>query len=168
MIKLKEKFSPDYFQYGGYAILGYFLKDIKITKKQRIMVTAIYFVNSISFAYCNYRLSCTNDKPLQDFYSYMKIPQFINAVCVFLFIISLDLSTCSEKTKSILKRLSEDSFGVYLVHILVLFYVINYVHSLISEHAIYSVPLQCLLICIISFIVVEIIRLVPLVRKLVE
>lgn len=161
-----NKFTPEYFIYSGYSVLGYFLSNVKIRKERRYWLILLFVVNSLAGAYGNYKISCFYEEPMQLLYKYLTIPQFINAVCIFTFFVSRDSIYLSERKQKIVKTLSDCTLGVYAVHILVLYYIINYVYSGTSEYAVFSVPTFCLIINVISFALIAVIKRIPFIRRI--
>ena len=71
----------------------------------------------------------------------------------------------------IISQMSKESFGIYLVHVLVMEIIFSddrsYADIVDGWHPGYGILLKAIIILIISFIVVKIIRLIPYVRKVV-
>ncbi len=161
-----NKFAPEYFTYSGYAVLGYWLSNIKIGRERRYWLIVIFVINSLVGAFGNYQISCFYEEPMQQLYKYLTIPQCINAVCIFAFFVSRDSICLPERMQRIVRGMSGCTLGVYAIHILVLYYVINYVCSVPTEYVIINVPVFCLAINFISFFVIAIIRRIPFIRKI--
>ena len=165
VITIMDTFSPDYYLYIVYALLGYYLSTIKIEKK-RYWLVIIFVINSLVFSYLSYKLCMHYNDSVQKLYVYLTIPQFINAACVFSFFVSRDSIKINGKAAKVIKYLSECTLGVFAVHIKVLFYALNYVCWPSAENNVLVFFVYNLCIEIASFAIIMIIKKIPLINKI--
>lgn len=149
-----------YFQYAGYLVLGYFLSKINIFQnKQRLLFGIIYAFSIIICAWIVYSLSHGQQVQNLRIYSYFSIVTIIQSGSIFMLFKQLEL-----KNKYILliqRKISDYSYGIYLVHIIVI--------GLLFRNGIYwsftnpivSLPLLLLLVLTISMSIIFILRKIP-------
>lgn len=162
-------FNPElYFvtNYVGYYILGYYLANFEISPKWRKLIYAGGIVGVLATMYFTYSYTLAQDGVLSEiWYDYHSPNVAIVAIAAFLFA----KNVMKKEVPRPLNIINNTSFGIYLIHMLVLnvfadeiFYVIKD-----SVHPILSIPICVLINLIISSIVILIMKKIPLVKKLV-
>ncbi len=160
-----EKYITDidlsYFSdFIGYLVLGYYL-SVKTFKysKVTINITAILLIimGVIITIAGTYYLTLSDGKFNQYFYGYMTLNTLMVSIGIF---VVFKNSNTTQSSK-IIDIISKYSYGIYLVHILVLFYLskIGIDFSLINP--IFSIPLTTLLCLLFSTLIVYIVNKLP-------
>lgn len=153
-------FSLQYFSgYIGYYVFGYYLVHrFRIKAKYKIVISFGLVCLSGLIILLGSILGGLNHFILFDFLS---LPSIFLAVSVFL--LMKDLEIKSAKIRLIVKELADKSFGIYLVHLLIIDYILSFCQSFfqssISSYFIMSINL--VLTVTISYIVVKIISFIP-------
>lgn len=160
----------DLVRYSGYFILGYFLSDTDLFGKipvKKLRVT--YFVTLILAAGLNQWIAAADNWPTQALYGAFSLPVAIEAVCLFLLIRqrSADLSV-SENFGMWIRRISESTLFVYLVHQFVIQRLHLYLHLYTTDYnLLFSVPVMVLIVFCISSAVGMILKKIPVINYLV-
>lgn len=112
--------------YLVYALIGYLLWHIKLTKGQRY---AIYLTGVAGWAvrffggwYLSYQENAVNGT----FSGYLNVPCMVQSIAVFVFFMYADLSWIEKKIGRLIRQLSSLSFGVYLVHFYIMRFFIDF------------------------------------------
>lgn len=154
--------------YVGYFILGYYLSNIPISSKLKKISFVSAVVGTCSTFLLTYFSTKNGSGALQEFwYEYLSPNVLFSAVGIFVFIRSTRINT--NKIPVIFEKLSNVSFGIYLIHILVLQVLSNEIFDPIRNHfpSIISIPLSVLITIIISGFSSFILSKIPLFKWLV-
>jgi len=100
----------------GFLVLGYYLSNLTIRKKY-IPITFIV-IGALITMYGTYYLTQKNDEFSVYFYKYLTPNVILSSIGVFL--LFKDLNITNKRIRKMISFLSNLSFGVYLVHILIL------------------------------------------------
>ena len=106
--------------YVGYFILGYYLKTYSDRISWKMMIPALGIAIVVP-------IICKTQHIEVDFYNlfwYLSIFVVIQCVCWWKVICSIMQSAIGEKTAHIITELSKMTFGIYLVHIFIMRYVL--------------------------------------------
>ncbi|MDP4237919.1 MAG: acyltransferase family protein, partial [Bacteroidota bacterium] len=108
-----------YFLYSGYLLLGYYLGKFTVASiKIRFLASAVFFLSMITSAILTYVFSRNAHSLDLSMYGYLTINAIVQAVAIFLWIKD---SGVKNKYLLLLQRtISNYSYGIYLVHILVI------------------------------------------------
>ena len=153
------KFDIRYFTgFVGYFVLGYWLgnNDTKLSKSILILLFLVFWALT---AYICYAVSWQAGKYVYDYTDYLSLPVMAMSVSIFL----LFKKACdAEFMPEIMNELDITSYGVYLVHALILRilsreYQINFtwIHPLIG------ITVHFLITLVISYLIVKIISKIP-------
>ena len=147
-------------------MFGYYLNneiDIKIHKKIIIYILGlfgIYFTTQLSYA-----KKIKKNKKINYFnYNYLNI--FTYSISIFIYFKSrFNKIKLKKKTIYFIKMISKNTFGIYLVHPLILETIIKYkINKLIlSIKIVYRIPLASLFIFISSLLITQIFKFIPLI-----
>ena len=152
------KIDISYFSgYLGYMILGYFLY---IKKNKNTYLYLILFIVSLGFTTLGtYYFSIRNGFFYEYFYNYLSLNIIIASSSIFLFFknVSINISGLD----SVIKVISKYSFGVYLVHALILMLLSKLDIDMFYLNPILSIPLISILCLIISLIIVILLNKLP-------
>lgn len=150
--------------YPGYFLLGYYLNRITLSKKMRIVlyVSAILF-SSIAVILSNVAAARTG----------ALTPEFLEEFSVAMLVESAAVFTLfkyavkdGSRIYPFIKKLSEYTFGAYLVHVLVID-LLNYrlgINTLFANPLI-SVPALVLLVYVLSTLVAFVLKQIPFIKK---
>lgn len=144
--------------YVSYFILGFYLNKINIDGKMKRL---IYFGGIIGFLLTpvlTLQISWLKQMPDETFYDYFALNVLLESIAVFVFVknnyYKLNITGIR---KRLVEKLSKFTFGVYLVHVLVIDnLVINYLDFEIKKNGwesypLITIPLITFLVAIISF-----------------
>ena len=149
-----------YFLHTGYLVLGYYLYNLKLKiNNVRLYSAIIFFLCAITTAILTY-YSCQNAQKLDlSYYSYFTPIAILQCTAIFLSIKDITL-----RSKSILwlqNAISNYSYGIYLVHIMVIgiFFRLGIFWSM--SHPLISLPLITILTLITSYTIIFVLRKIP-------
>ena len=149
-----------YFLYMGYLLTGfYFFRNIIVAPKLRFTVFIVFLLTIFISAFTVYFRSIGSQRADQSIYNYMSFNTIIQSVALFLLI--KDTSVKNKALKYINERISDYSYGIYLVHIMVLGILFNHGIFWTMAHPLISVPVVFMLTLIISFIIIYLLRKIP-------
>lgn len=162
-----ENFNTDidlsYFSdFIGYLVLGYYLsiKTFKYSKKTiNIAAILLIFTGIIITILGTYFLSCNDGKFNQYFYGYLTTNTLI--VSIGIFVIFKNWDSTNPKLLNIVDFISKYSYGIYLVHVLVLLYLskIGIDYSLMNP--IFSIPITSFLCLMFSILIIYVLNKMP-------
>ena len=150
-------------------MMGYFLAEINMTAGKRALAISGIAIAVVATYFGTNLLSVNVDTIDAFFYSYFSLPTVLASFCGFLLL--KDLGQRQERTCNAVKALSAESFGIYLIHILVIdllrrgFFGFR-LFSWIAPPA-YMIPLTALVVYLVSFGIIFLLRKIPVVRLLV-
>ncbi len=151
--------------YITYYLLGWYITNIPLKKIYR---KVIYILGALSalFIVVGMQFFSTNEsKEYSFFYNETSLHVLLYAVAVFIFIYYLFRDKESPKCHSIIEKLSALSFGVYLLHVLIL----EIPDMFLQTNNVYlQIPLNWILTTVISFALIWIISKIPVVKNLIK
>lgn len=152
--------------YIGYFLLGYYLYRYPLSAKMQKYVYTGGVLGAIAAVVMGNLSSFRRGEATAVFYDSWALPTF--CICVALFVFfeeKISRIRWSESGISIIRNLSENTFGVYLIHLLMI-EVLEYkgIDTLMTN-AIISVPLLAILCFVISNIIISLIRHIPVIGK---
>lgn len=151
--------------YVLYVLLGYVLATEKISKKSRY---SIYLVG-VACVLLRYfsTVFLSNEHGLYKvFWGYVNFPAVVLAISVFVFFKYVNWSKIfrNEKSLNLLTHISSASFGIYLIHMIVM----NFFWSLnVNTYGLKWRLLGAPLIYVICLIIVKVMQHIPIVKKIV-
>ena len=156
-----------YTKFTGFFILGYFLSKFHGTKKNISLLIIIFLFGWIVTVFGTYSLSI-KIKSYDDFFYFSCTPNIIfMSLTIFLIILTSDL----EFLKSDYLRLVGSSvFGIYLVHIIILYTSFRGVNifTLISKLGpVIGIPIATIIIGVLCFITVIVMKRMPVIKHIV-
>ncbi len=156
--------------YIGYFLLGYWLAEARLTPHGRWLAAVGALAAVLATFWGTAWLSASAETIDAFFYSYFSLPTILAAICGFL--LFKDLGERLDRRAAVwLRSLAAASFGVYLVHILV----IDLLRHGVLGFRLYSwmgtplwfIPLTALVVCALSYLLVRLLRLIPFVNMIV-
>lgn len=157
-----DKFSLDFFGgYISYFLAGWYIVHVGIRQKwQRIIIYLLGIISLMIAILCVCYIGNYNDV-----YQYIGAPVFIYSVCVFLALNSIKFKF-KEKTAQNVVKLSKLTFGVYLIHVLV----ISVITALFpyTKYSFLYIVVSFGAVVIISFLISFVLSKIPLLKNLIK
>lgn len=150
--------------YSGYFVLGYYLNNIDLSKKQRRIIYILGIVGFVLTISLSAIVSLKTNQPTSTYYNNLSILVLLESIAVF----TLFKHTKFENIKlnNIIAKLSKYSFGVYLVHALILEQVDELLgFNTLMFNPVLSIICVLLVVGIISFIISFILNHIPVLKK---
>ena len=149
-----------YFLYTGYLVLGYYLSRLEIKAQGiRWYSSFIFLLSIIVSAVLTYLFSKEDHQLDLRLYSYLTLNSIVQTIAIFLWIKD---SFIENKYIALLQQgISNYSFGIYLVHIMVIGILFNHGIFWTMAHPLISLPLVSLMTLITSFLIIYILRKMP-------
>ena len=151
------------FGYTCYFLLGYYLYKKDISKRKRYIIYLASIICLISTILLSEIYSIKLGSAYTGFYNYLNINTMIESVGIFILVKYLFQN---KKQNRFLVYVSKHTFGIYLVHILII-NIINdffYINTL-SINPIISIPFITLATIIISLFISIIFGKIPILKK---
>ena len=158
--------------YIGYFLLGYYLITFTFSKST---LNTIYLLGVAGFAisiitpYVCFKMGFarTDDIIATDF-----TPDVVLCVtALFLWFKNNIKGSGQNILGKIIAQISDCAFGIYLVHVLVIEYIFsedrNYYENIQGWNPSWAIPVKALIVLIISWIIIKLIKLIPILRKIV-
>jgi surface polysaccharide O-acyltransferase-like enzyme len=153
-----------YALYAGYLVLGYYLhtSTVKINR-QRLVAAIIFFITVVIACVATYFISKSNGKQTLTIMGSFTLNSFTQTIAIYYLL--KDYEVKNKIANHIINLLSNYSFGIYLVHIMVisLFFRIGIFWTM--AYPIISVPLVVLLTLLTSTIVIFLLRKIPFMAR---
>ena len=138
--------------YAFYFILGHWLKNKEFSRKER---SIIYILSAMGFVLVvggTIILSRKDGTVNEYFFNNSSIGVGLEALGVFVLIKSLfSRRSFSKRTLSVLKLLSSSTFGIYLIHVLILHILDYFEINALTVNAVFMVPMTALITIALSF-----------------
>ena len=154
----------NYLLYIGYLLTGYYLVRYMPCVKIRLSILMLVFVLTVLLsAIVSYWLSMESGRQNTVIMGSLGANSFVQAVAVFL--ICRKITIKSVFSNRIILWMSELSFGVYFIHIMViiLFYRIGVFWTM--AHPVLSVPLVLIMVLMVSFSLIYALKKIPFLNK---
>lgn len=161
--------------YVGFFVLGYYLRDVVLTRRQ-IMPVLLIIVTSLLFTqYATHALTVKNEGTFDNFFVLNdSLNMVIVATGLFLFFKSIDYGLLFQKLPVLQKLvlwISSCSLGVYFVHVLIIDELASghfgFTLMAASFHPLLSIPSIALLVMALSVGVTMVLKQIPYVRNIV-
>ncbi len=149
-----------YFLYTGYLVLGCFLYQIRIPwNNARKLAVAIFILSIASSAIYTYLASKNAHRLDLSIYSYLTLNTVIQSIAVFVW--AKDFHVENKIISWLQQTISNYSYGIYLVHIIVIgiFFRSNIFWTM--AHPLISLPVIVLATLICSFTIIFVLRKIP-------
>ena len=140
--------------YIGYLVLGYYLINLTIKNKY---IPIIFIIIGLSITiYGTYYLTYKNNEFSEYFYGYLTPNVILTSIGIFLLLKVFIIK--SQRIKNVISFFSNQSFGIYLVHVLIL-RLLNIVEiNWEFTSPIISIPLIALICFLLSSITIYLLR----------
>lgn len=154
-------------KYLGYIVLGFFIDKFVLNKTKIVLVGfLIYFIAGLTIYWLTYFFSEKSGNFFSMFYEYLTPNVAVMSIGIFIFFKFLNI-----KSNSISYLFDKFSYGIYLVHVLVLKFLLLLTYSLVILNSPISVGLYIFIIGIttylLSFIVIYILTRIKILESVV-
>jgi surface polysaccharide O-acyltransferase-like enzyme len=157
----------------GFFILGYLLGEWRLSGSKALLAAAVWMLSTLVTILGTYFLTRAAGKFDNYFYGFTTPNVILASVSAFLLLrwISEQSVLGSPKTRGFIRWLAIASFGIYLVHILVIEVLGGWlpgihVNTFMGNPA-WSIPLVCLLVFFASLLIVLVLQKVPVLNRIV-
>jgi len=157
--------------YVGYLVIGYLLGNVQTTKRQFNQALLVALVCLIITMSGTFFLTVQNNGEYDNYFNgYLSPNVILLSVSAFILLKYIfSRIVISEKHKTILNILNSASFGIYLIHPMIMRHLRKGTFGLswdvLKNNAIYSVPIMAILTFGIAFVITLLLRQIPYVRK---
>lgn len=155
--------------YIGYAILGYLITTSDIFKRKKYIFYILGITGAITMwigtYYINIIIPQTNSLN-KLFMTFSSINNYFMAIAIFIFVSSINYENLNLQIRSIILKLSSASFGIYLIHML-LIYIINDCIVTLNTASIYYKTVGVIVLYTISFFIVTLIKRISIIKHIV-
>lgn len=153
--------------YIGYFLLGYYFSKTDIKKNIRVMLYACGAASVVIIFAVTAFMSASRNEVYKLFIEYENIFVAISACAVFVFAKYSKLpEKLSDSKKNTIFKLSKYTFGAYLVHVGVLIVLDKFAALNVNSYTpLLSVPLNSLLVLLISMLASLVLNKIPIVKK---
>lgn len=152
--------------YVCFFFTGYYLHITEIKKVKRIVVYILFVVATILIFFGTYYLTLKSGVHNEDIQSDNNFLTYIQGIAIFIFAkYTLRNKDFKESTKSYILKISGLTFGVYMIHVVLLALLDKFGFSPINYPAVYMIPLLIFFVLPMSFILSWFIRKIPFVGK---
>ena len=152
--------------YVFYFVCGYYLNRIKPDKNKRRILYAAGIFGFAATILLTAGVSVWKQEALENFYGYFTVNVMLESILIFVLAKQwFGKVSVSEKKRRFIRKLSEYSFGAYLVHALVIEALnLFQIHSL-AFSPIAAVPVISGVVFILSYLISCLIHQIPFVKK---
>lgn len=150
-----------------YAILGYLLSTETLNRKQRIAIYIGAFVGLVYRYLTTFILSKSAGYVVKSSWGYFSWHCILLSIAIFVFIknLNFDAKIKSNKLKKCLANVAGCSFGIYLLHMIVIYYIIEIFNW--NEYSWSFRTIGILVVYLISLGIVFILKRIPIIKKVV-
>ena len=152
--------------YVYYFVCGYYLNQISLDQKRRRIIYIMGIAGFLATIVMTAGISIWKQEAQETFYGYFTINVMLEGILIFVLAKQwFGKIAASEKQKRFVRKLSEYSFGAYLVHALVIEALnLFQIHSL-AFTPVLAVPLISILVFVISYLISCMLHHIPLLKK---
>ena len=152
--------------YSGYFLLGYLLSRRSFSKKKRIGLYLLGIVGAAVTIFGTIYISVSKGEAVECYLDRLSFQ--VVAMAVALFVLVKELAPkCGKFTLKFVDFVRKDLFGIYLTHLL-WFPIINTEAFRHCCSEIVTLPLITIIVFVLSLFTTKLIRLIPILRKVVE
>ncbi len=152
--------------YSGYFVLGHYLYNYKINSLTRKTIYCLGFFSFICVVCFTHFTSHYIHSPYSYFYSNLNPFTLLEAAAVYVWVLS-SFKQVSNTAHRYIIQLSNCSFGIYLVHPLVLDIINRFMPSFHFLLLMLYIPLISFFIFFVSYLVIKAIRQIPFLKSFV-
>ncbi len=146
--------------HSGYLLAGYYFSRLRaFGNKERIIAAMIFLISIASCAVFTYIFSKQAQKQDLSMYGYLKINTLIQSSAVFLML--KDIRFRNKVILWVQKQISDYSYGIYLVHIIIIGILYNLRFYKIFPNPAVSILIISTITLIMGYLVIYIMRKIP-------
>lgn len=157
--------------YGGYLVLGFVLGQRHISRNQALCALLLYLVGVLFTAGGTYLLTASNHGQLDEYFYQNNAPNTVFMSIASFMMIKYAIENCPRLSTPAINTLavkaSAASFGIYLVHPLVLDQLGALGIYQISGNALTTVPITAVLAFALSWLLTLFIRRLPIINRII-
>jgi len=150
--------------FGGYLVLGYLLSQINITKGVLYIAYSLVVISTIGTVLGTYYVSLQYGTFNSFFYNYFSITTIVQASSYFIILKYFGSKLITTKSQFLIV-LSTTSFGIYLIHPLIMWVLENKIN--IELPILYHIAFLSVATFILSYIVIYLMQKLPLIKYMV-
>lgn len=150
--------------YCGYMVLGYFLAQKSYSKKMMFVTPVVFVIITILATFANQWYALREGRAVGWMYGNFSLIVLAQACCIFIFFQCL--KNVRVKHPKALKYISDCTFGVYLLHAMIIKYWARHNFSVSDFSPIKSVPCVFIVVACESFGIVALFKAILLLRKI--
>ena len=152
--------------FSFYYVLGYYVSNTNLTGKQSGIIYIGGLSGFLSTVVLTFAMSRYKGEATDLFYSYMSVNVVLEALSVFVFIRNLfSHAEFREKPCGFIRQLSKYSFGIYLVHALIITTLdMELGLSNLSFNTMIAIPVISILVFALSYLVSAVFNHIPVVK----
>ncbi|TKI70155.1 hypothetical protein FC756_08615 [Lysinibacillus mangiferihumi] len=159
-------------EYIGFFILGYYLATFELSKKWRVGIYMLGIVGALETILRTNVLTEQQGQFTSYAFSYSSPNVIAMSIALFVFVkywVNRKVASGSYETSRIVKLIGQTSFGVYLVHAMILDKVRPYFfdENELFVKPLIAIPLQVLIILVLSTIVVWLMQKIPYLKRVI-
>lgn len=149
--------------YIGYFILGYYLDNISLRKKQRIVIYILGAMGCVFTVGMDAVVALNTNKPCGNYYGFFNANVLFPAIAVFVWFKNRKFN--NNNINRVFRRLSKYCFGAYLIHALIIEQLnIRFNINTLTLNPIISIPCICIIVFALSIGVSALLNHVPIVK----
>ena len=149
-----------YLLHSGYLLLGYYLIKLPVSVARiRLAATVVFFLTILISAIFTYFISKKVQHLDLSIYSYLSVNTVIQSIAIFLCI--KDLNIKNRVLLIVSSTISNYSYGIYLVHIIVIGILFRNGIYWKFAHPLISLPILTLIVTACSFGIIYVLRKIP-------
>jgi len=159
-------------EYIGFFLLGYYLAKFELSAKWRIGIYLLGIIGAFETIWRTMALSEQQGQFSGYAYSYSSPNVIMMTIALFIFVkywINRKVANGNYQTSKLVKLIGQTSFGVYLVHAMILDKVRPHFFEgdELFIKPLFAIPLQVVIILVLSTIIVWIIQKIPYLNRLI-
>ena len=167
VIRTVIMYSYCFFPLGftAYFIGGYYLSRMDFSRREEITLYCIGVAGLLVSVFAPVALSRAQGAPSDIFYTYNSLNVLCTSVPIFVFAKQhLNFPRMGEKAYTFLRKMSKYSFGVYLVHPMVIELLQHFGIDTFSCNAFFSVPLLAVFVFAVSTAISALLNAIPVIK----
>ena len=148
-----------------YFVGGYYLSRRNFSRREEIVLYCVGIAALLFSIIAPAVLSRAQGAPNATFYNYNDLNVLFTSVPIFVFAKQhLNFPCMGEKAYALLRKLSKYSFGVYLVHPMVIELLQHFGIDTFSCNAFFSVPLLAVFVFAVSTLISALLNVIPFIK----
>lgn len=152
--------------YVCFFFTGYYLHITEIPKSVRCAIYAVFVAATILIFFGTYFLTLKDGQHNEDIQSDNNFLTYVQGIAIFVFAkYYFRKRELKDSTKSYVLSMSALTFGVYMIHVVLLALLDKYGFSPVNYPAVYMIPMLILFVLPLSFMLSWLLKKIPFVGK---